>query len=81
MSSILVDFRIMEKIDDIPERFRSLGLDDSLVMPSYVVNTSYLREQIKKSEEANPELKYHGDNEAFLDNIMKEIQMIARVSR
>ena len=69
------------KIDDIPERFRSLGLDDSLVMPSYVVNTSYLREQIKKSEEANPELKYHGDNEAFLDNIMKEIQMIARVRR
>ncbi len=44
------------KIDDIPERFRALGLDDSLVMPSYVVNTSYLHEQIKKSEEANPEL-------------------------
>ena len=69
------------KIDDIPERFRRLGLDDSLVMPSYVVNTSYLHEQIKKSEEANPELKYHGDNEAFLENIMKEIRVITRANR
>ena len=64
------------KIDDIPRRFRKLGLDDSLVMPSFVVNTSYLHEQIKKSEDANPELQYHGDNEAFLDNIMKEIRVI-----
>ena len=69
------------KIDDIPERFRMLGLDDSLVMPSFVVNTSYLHEQIKKSEEANPELKYHGDNEAFLENIMKEIQVITRSNK
>ncbi len=69
------------RIDDIPERFRRLGLDDSLVMPSFVVNTSYLHEQIKKSEEENPELKYHGDNEVFLENIMKEIQMITRESR
>ena len=68
------------KIDDIPERFRKLGLDDSLVMPSFVVNTSYLREQIKKSEDANPELQYHGDNETFLNNIMKEIQMITRTN-
>lgn len=68
------------KIDDIPERFRMLGLDDSLVMPSYVVNTSYLHEQIKKSAEENPELKYHGDNAAFLENIMKEIQMITRAN-
>ena len=69
------------KIDDISERFRKLGLDDSLVMPSYVVNTSYLHEQIKKSEEANPELKYHEDNEAFLENIMKEIQLLTRANR
>jgi hypothetical protein len=68
------------KIDDIPDRFRRLGLDDSLVMPSYVVNTSYLHEQIKKSAEENPELKYHGDNAAFLENIMKEIQIITRAN-
>lgn len=68
------------KIDDMPERFRKLGLDDSLVMPSYVVNTSYLHEQIKKSKGAYPELKYHGDNEAFLENILKEINVVTRGS-
>ena len=69
------------KIEDMPKRFRRLGLDDSLVMPSYVVNTSYLHEQIKKCEEANPELKYHGDNESFLENIMKEIRVLTRTDR
>ena len=69
------------KLDDIPDRFQRLGLDDSLVMPSYVINTSYLHEQIKKSEEANPELNYHGDNEAFLENILKEIQVITRSNK
>lgn len=66
------------KITDVPERFRSLGLDDSLVLPSFVVNTSYLQERIKKSKAANPELKYHEDNEKFLQNTMEEIQMITR---
>ena len=69
------------KVDDIPGRFRRLGLDDSLVMPSYVVNTSYLHERIKKRKEENPELKYHGDNAAFLENIMKEIQVVTRENR
>ena len=68
------------KIDNMPERFRKLGLDDSLVMPSFVVNISYLYEQIKKSENANPELQYHEDNKAFLDNVMKEIQVIMRTN-
>ena len=69
------------KIDDIPDRFRRLGLDDSLVMPSYVVNTSYLHEQIKKSKEENPELRYHEENEAFLENITKEIRVITRADQ
>ena len=66
------------KIDDISNRFKDLGLDDSLVRPSFVVNTSYLQERIKNSELSNPELKYHEDNEEFLKNIVKEIQMITR---
>lgn len=69
------------KIGDMPERFCKLGLDDSLVLSSFVVNTSYLQEQIKKSESANPELKYHRDNEEFLKNIEKEIRVIARKRR
>ncbi len=66
------------QFDDMPERFRMLGLDDSLVMPSYVINTSSLQDKIRKSKEANPDLNYHKDNEAFLANIMKEIAMITR---
>ena len=64
------------QIDDMPERFRSLGLDDSLVMPSNVVNTSYLRGRLRRSEEKDPDLKYHKENEEFLNNIMKELSVI-----
>ncbi len=68
------------KMEDMPGQFRKLGLDDSLVLPSYVINTSYLQEQIKKKKEAEPELKYHGDNEEFLKNIEEEIRVITGVT-
>ena len=63
---------------DMPQRFQALGLDDSLVKPSYVINTFSLQEKIRKSKDMNPELNYHKDNEDFLLNIMKEISMISR---
>lgn len=66
------------QFDDMPKRFQVLGLDDSLVKPSYVINTLSLQERIQTSREANPELKYHKDNEEFLTNIMKEIILITR---
>ena len=66
------------EFEDMPQRFQELGLDDSLVKPSYVINTSSLQERIRKSKIANPELNYHKDNEEFLINIMKEISMITR---
>ena len=69
------------QFDDLPERFRILGLDDSLVSPSYVINTSYLQERIKRGKDTNPELNYHKDNEEFLMNIMTEISMITRRSK
>ena len=69
------------KIENMPEKFRELGLDDSLVLPSYVVNTSYLLDQIDKYKKKNPDLKYHADNEEFLKNITNEIQMIMRNGR
>lgn len=68
------------QFDDLPNRFRMLGLDDSLVKPSYVINTSSLQEKIKKTKDANPELHYHKDNEEYLKNIMAEIAMITRRS-
>jgi hypothetical protein len=66
------------QFDDLSRRFQMLGLDDSLVSPSFVINTSSLQERIKKSKDANPELNYHKDNEEFLMNIMTEIAMITR---
>lgn len=66
------------EFEDIPQRFQKLGLDDSLVKPSYVVNASSLQERIRRSKATNPELNYHKDNEEFLINIMKEISMIMR---
>ncbi len=63
---------------DLPQRFQALGLDDSLVRPSYVINTSTLQEKIKKSKNANPELNYHKENEEFLINTIKELSLITR---
>lgn len=80
----ILEKRIKEVFDlefeDMPQRFQALGLDDSLVKPSYVINASSLQEKIKKSKDMNPELNYHKDNEEFLINIMKEIAMITRRS-
>ncbi len=69
------------RFDDLPKRFRMLGLDDSLVKPSYVINTSSLKEKIMKSIYDNPELNYHKDNEDYLKNIMEEIALITRIDK
>ena len=66
------------EFEDMPLRFQELGLDDSLVKPSYVINTSPLQERIRRSKATNPELTYHKENEEFLINIMKEISIITR---
>lgn len=66
------------QFDDMSERFQALGLDDSLVKPSYVINTASLQERIKRSQEENPDLNFHIANEEFLKNIMEEIKMITR---
>lgn len=69
------------KLENIPERFRKLGLDDSLVLPSFVVNTSYLHDKISICEQADPELKYHKENEEFLNNIVSELKLIIKESK
>ena len=66
------------EVENMPQKFRKLGLDDSLVKPSYVINASSLQERIRKSKTKNPEINYHKDNEEFLINIKKEISMITR---
>lgn len=66
------------KFDDMPKRFRSLGLDDSLVLPSNVINITPLQEKIRLKEKMNPELSYHKDNEDYLKNIIKEMELLVR---
>lgn len=61
---------------DIAERFQELGLDDTLVLPSYVVDVSSLQSKIHESMQERPELHCHKDNEIYLKNIMKEIRLI-----
>lgn len=56
--------------------FSALGLDDTLVRPSYVVDLSSLQSKIKESVKERPELRYHKENEDFLKNVMKEIKLI-----
>lgn len=69
------------KFDDIGERFQKLGLDDSLVTPSFVINVSYLEERIEQSRSGDPELKYHEFNEKFLNNITNEIRLLTRANQ
>lgn len=75
-------YQIKELIDctleNIPESFRKLGLDDSLVLPSFVINTSYLHDKISLCEQTNSELKYHKENEEFLNNIVSELKLITK---
>lgn len=61
---------------DLAERFRLLGLDDSLVNPSYVVNVGALQSKIQDRIKRDPELNYNYDNASFLLNIVKEIHLI-----
>lgn len=61
---------------DIAERFQELGLDNTLVLPSYVLDVSSLQSKIKESVQERPELSYHKDNDTFLKNVMKEIRLI-----
>ena len=64
------------QVEDIAQRFRDLGLDDSLVRPSYVVNVSPLQEKINKTIRNEPEVEYHKDNEAFLKTVLSEFKML-----
>ena len=66
------------QVEDIAQRFRDLGLDDSLVRPSYVVNVSPLQEKINKTIRNEPEVEYHKDNEAFLKTVLSEFKMLTR---
>ena len=62
---------------NISECFGELGLDNNLVLPSYVVDVSSLHAKIKECEQERPDLSYHKDNEQFLEKVMKKIKLAA----
>lgn len=61
---------------DMDERFRMLGLDDSLVKPSYVVNVGALQSKIQIRIKKDPELRYNYTNAMFLEDIVKRINLV-----
>lgn len=75
MSMVKVNFDNVHQ--NISGRFEELGLDNTLVLPSYVVDVSSLHSKIKECEQERPDLSYHKDNKQFLERIMKEIRLVA----
>lgn len=63
---------------NLADHFRNLGLDDSLVKPSYVINVGILQAKILENIKQNPELSYNHDNALFLNNIVREINLLMR---
>lgn len=59
---------------DIPERFRKLGLDDTLVTPSNVINLNSLYANISQTQKQEPHLSYHEDNMNYLQKLIKELR-------
>lgn len=80
MNNTILMNEVKENFDyanyDISERFGELGLDNTLVLPSYVVDVSSLQSKIKECMQERPELGYHRDNEQYLEKVMKEIRLI-----
>ncbi len=65
------------KFDNLPKRFRDLGLDDNLVTPSYVFNVSCLKNKISEEKTNNPDINYHLENEEYLKGIISEFNLIS----
>lgn len=72
----LVKENFDKSFPDLADRFRNLGLDDSLVKPSYVINVGTLQAKILERIKRNPELSYNYDNALFLNNIVREVNLV-----
>lgn len=63
-------------IENISERFENLGLDNTLVLPSNVINADKILFEIKKNIVKAPEASYHSDNLDYFENTIKELREI-----
>ena len=58
---------------DIAEQFRKLGLDDTLVTPSNVINLNALHTKIVQMQKQEPHMDYHEDNMDYFQKLRKEL--------
>jgi hypothetical protein len=63
-------------LTSLDKRFRAIGLDDSLVKPSYVVNVNALSSKIQDKIRREPNVKYHEEDMLELENIVRELRKI-----
>lgn len=63
-------------VEHLAEKFEQIGLDKSLVCPSYVVNLSMVESKVREAVHQNDELTYHKDNLQFLEKVKKEIILV-----
>ena len=63
-------------IENISERFEKLGLDNTLVLPSNIINADKILSEIKKNIAEDPEASYHSDNLEYFENTINELREI-----
>lgn len=66
---------------NISERFDMLGLDNTLVLPSNIINADIIFSEIKKRIAEDPEATYHSDNLNYLESTIKELREINKGSK
>lgn len=63
-------------IENISESFEKLGLDNTLVLPSNIINADKILSEIKKNIAEDPEASYHSDNLKYFENTINELREI-----
>ena len=74
----LIKTHFDDHFDDLPDRFRMMGLDDDLVLPSYTINVNYLKDKIRERASERPDLRYNKTNQESLDNTLEQVHSLLR---
>ena len=62
---------------DLPEKFQRLGLDDSIVRPSFVINPGIAAMRMEDAAAENEEVTYHNSHKGFMLRTLGEIRELA----
>lgn len=63
-------------LNDLPQRFRELGLDTALVQPSNQIDLSPLGDSIRQAAEKEPEMTRFAQDLRDLNNIVREFRLL-----